>query len=715
MTGRTNIGLFIVMLLMWLSVCATAFCMPMQCPFHIWSPYKTKYGNNFVATSSYDDVHRWVAQRQLQDINGNYLQNINYEYDGVGNIMRVTQSAPTYGNNMGGEYVVDYTYDEQYRLMDTWQRSSSLGDYAYSMSYSPSGLVGTKLNPELGADMTFGYRYEGETPLSHQPKMLYFPSYYEDITLLGWNTNGQMTSMLQPYQDRFRRHWWDETGQLAAAIGNEYCGYYGYNANGERVYKLTGTVYADQYNAGDVNIETYFDDMVLYVNPYMVITPRGYTKHYYNGSQRIAARLGEQWVDCGITVDEQDRTSLAREVLEDRMNSTEVEEESLGQEWCRSIYGEEFSPESYMLRTNYMNCNYNEDMLWDVIFYGTQYSDYMGGIARGIFYYHPDHLGSATWITDDQRQAVQYIHYMPYGELWANDQALDYDEKFKFTGKERDTETGYDYFGARYYLSLLGIWLSPDPLLDKYPNISSYAFCGWNPINRIDIDGQDWYRAEDGSAVLWRSGSDASIDVNNSAYNNIGESYSFVQNGITYNYRQNEIISIGVNVMNGDNFISQFAQDYWGETPANQACQKACDAMLRSAGFTSSFSSNVIVDNINGSAGSASLKSSQVIAEMTDNLYAGYPSKVSVDIHPGNTSHADKIGDHFVIIMGVTEYLSKGNVVGANYRFFEPGTRHKNLGTSSSAVFRLTGGRLVGNAPYGQKRPYVVSSIRFCK
>ena len=85
------------------------------------SPIETTYGNNFVATSVFDDVHRWCVQRQLQDIDGNYLQDISYEYDGVGNITRVAQSAPAYGNNLGGEYVVDYTYDDQYRLMDAWQ------------------------------------------------------------------------------------------------------------------------------------------------------------------------------------------------------------------------------------------------------------------------------------------------------------------------------------------------------------------------------------------------------------------------------------------------------------------------------------------------------------------------------------------------------------------------------------------------------------------
>ena len=59
---------------------------------------------------------------------------------------------------------------------------------------------------------------------------------------------------------------------------------------------------------------------------------------------------------------------------------------------------------------------------------------------------------------------------MPYGEFWKNQQRTPYNERFKFTGKERDEESGYDYFGARNYTSAASIWLSPDPLLDKHPN-----------------------------------------------------------------------------------------------------------------------------------------------------------------------------------------------------------------------------------------------------
>ena len=65
---------------------------------------------------------------------------------------------------------------------------------------------------------------------------------------------------------------------------------------------------------------------------------------------------------------------------------------------------------------------------------------------------------------------------MPYGELWCDQRTSTYNERFKFTGKERDSETGYDYFGARY---------SGD-----YPNISPYAYCNGNPISLVDNNGR---------------------------------------------------------------------------------------------------------------------------------------------------------------------------------------------------------------------------------
>ena len=65
-----------------------------------------------------------------------------------------------------------------------------------------------------------------------------------------------------------------------------------------------------------------------------------------------------------------------------------------------------------------------------------------------------------------------------------------------FTGKERDSETGFSYFGARYYDSdILTGWLSVDPMADKYPSLSPYNYCAWNPIRLVDPDGEDPFTA----------------------------------------------------------------------------------------------------------------------------------------------------------------------------------------------------------------------------
>ena len=72
-----------------------------------------------------------------------------------------------------------------------------------------------------------------------------------------------------------------------------------------------------------------------------------------------------------------------------------------------------------------------------------------------------------------------------------------------FTGKELDEETGYSYFGARYYApATLAAWLSVDPMSDKYPSISPYAYCAWNPLKLVDPDGKDWYETDKGD-IKW--------------------------------------------------------------------------------------------------------------------------------------------------------------------------------------------------------------------
>jgi RHS repeat-associated protein len=72
-----------------------------------------------------------------------------------------------------------------------------------------------------------------------------------------------------------------------------------------------------------------------------------------------------------------------------------------------------------------------------------------------------------------------------------------YSARYTFSGKERDEESGFSYFGARYYNSSYSIWLSVDPMADKYPSISPYAYCGNNPIKLVDPNGEDYEVVKD--------------------------------------------------------------------------------------------------------------------------------------------------------------------------------------------------------------------------
>ena len=62
---------------------------------------------------------------------------------------------------------------------------------------------------------------------------------------------------------------------------------------------------------------------------------------------------------------------------------------------------------------------------------------------------------------------------------------------FTFSAKERDSETGLSYFGSRYYSSDLSIWLSVDPMSDKYPSLSPYTYCANNPVRCVDPNGEE--------------------------------------------------------------------------------------------------------------------------------------------------------------------------------------------------------------------------------
>jgi RHS repeat-associated protein len=126
----------------------------------------------------------------------------------------------------------------------------------------------------------------------------------------------------------------------------------------------------------------------------------------------------------------------------------------------------------------------------------------IGFERENVYCYHTDHLGSTNVVsTQHDGEIFEYMEYTPYGELWV-EQTKDSENRlnYTFTGKERDRESGFYYYGARYLDPKISRWMSPDPaweLLidpksDDYSVIEGtawYVYCSNNPLKYVDPTG----------------------------------------------------------------------------------------------------------------------------------------------------------------------------------------------------------------------------------
>jgi RHS repeat-associated protein len=121
----------------------------------------------------------------------------------------------------------------------------------------------------------------------------------------------------------------------------------------------------------------------------------------------------------------------------------------------------------------------------------------LAGPAPGqiVEYYHLDALGSVRAISNEAGEVIERHNYLPFGEEWEANPTAPGDAR-KFTGKERDTETGLDYFGARYYTSGTGRFTTVDPVITLEENLidpqrwNRYAYVRNNPLRYTDSDGR---------------------------------------------------------------------------------------------------------------------------------------------------------------------------------------------------------------------------------
>lgn len=133
-----------------------------------------------------------------------------------------------------------------------------------------------------------------------------------------------------------------------------------------------------------------------------------------------------------------------------------------------------------------------------------------GDDENEIYWFHSDHLGSTSYITNLLGEVSQHMEYFAFGETFVEEHRSSNNSPYKFNGKELDEETGWYYYGARYYDPRISIWLSVDPLANvdylmndeayingehnggvyNSFNHNSYGYCYQNPIVLIDPDGK---------------------------------------------------------------------------------------------------------------------------------------------------------------------------------------------------------------------------------
>jgi RHS repeat-associated protein len=255
--------------------------------------------------------------------------------------------------------------------------------------------------------------------------------------------------------------------------------------------KLTGQVEQLSLNGGMLIDMATLTNKTLYTSPYMVVNDQEYTKHYYAGSQRIASKLGAGFDGALVDIDVNVETINAdvETIALDLVALLERSNTCAQIEWGNVTLPEPILPRVEELRYTSIS-NFESDM----------------------YFYHTDHLGSSSWITDASGDVNQHLQYLPlrqaqgsaFGEDYIYQRNSSWAVPYTFSGKEKDSETGYSYFGARYYDSDLSIWLSVDPLASKYPSMSAYMYVAGNPVMLVDPDGRKIKPTNDDSkSKMW--------------------------------------------------------------------------------------------------------------------------------------------------------------------------------------------------------------------
>ncbi|MFR6389905.1 MAG: RHS repeat-associated core domain-containing protein, partial [Prevotella sp.] len=519
--------------------------------------YKS-YGYDYVSKIGYDKFEQRTylkycngaetfytyapQRRRLQNLTvnsgGNTIMDNAYTYDAVSNVLSVVNGASVpQSGKAGGQMAHTYTYDALYRLVSATGTytgaDNKTASYTLAMGYDNMHRITSKrqiltqnnvqFNGTLNAGYDLSYTYGTDTgkkfQLANVKDVNYRteenPSESENVNnnhayeydangnLVYVNTSRTKKDGMADEKTAERKLKWDEENRLLASDDNGFVTNYWYDADGERTVKTSGEsdqVYVNSEFAGGRTNTAKFS---LYVSPYLVANQGGrYTKHIYIGSQRVVSKIGDfdsygsdprriQYAGSetdGLSVDYKVKYTQQLQVIKDNYatfavpyNGEDNNDYVDGKGFCCNDGSLEAAQARVMARA--MKNNFQE---------GDSYE-------KMQFYYHPDHLGSSSYITNLEGEVVQHIEYVPFGEVFVEERNNIWNTPYLFNAKEFDEETGLYYYGARYYDPRLGLWITTDPLQEKYYDISTYCYAYNNPIRYVDPTGMegwlsDWWK-----------------------------------------------------------------------------------------------------------------------------------------------------------------------------------------------------------------------------
>ena len=339
-----------------------------------------------------------------------------------------------------------------------------------------------------------------------------------------YDANGNPTLVENDSLNTERRMYWDEDNRLMVLSDNGKTSRYTYNAAGERIIKSHGDLEGVYINGAPQGITFHeTEDYTIYPAPIITVTKNRFTKHYFIGDKRVASKLGVGKFSNvygisgnNVTAGQKDYAARMMQIEKQReeyykslgtppgvptMKGATADPDNTGRGYNDIIgdLGDHSVPEGWVQRPKF---NEKGDVPGPPIQWqkpedpdnaqpGYGYIPTDTTNTEEIFFYHSDHLGSTSYITDAKANITQFDAYLPYGELLVDEHSSSEEMPYKFNGKELDQETGLYYYGARYMNPIASIWYGVDPMMEKYPHMSSYAYCMNNPINVIDPIGAD--------------------------------------------------------------------------------------------------------------------------------------------------------------------------------------------------------------------------------